>query len=336
LQIAKIHLDLVEESPGPLALRQEQAAAVLESACGASRDGAHDVQVRQQRLGRRGLRSDGRWRRVVGDAQDEQRVSHHQLPCRLDSRDVGLIEPTDLACAQPMRHDRLDEPHAVSGIGARQRHAVLHRGVRDQPAVVHVLLHGLGQRAHQTHAARDPAHAAIEAPGQRVERQAVIVMQRAEQPALLERAVGGIRTQELPKDQRLSLRHLPHDGGDGVPVQPAETPDAFVAVDDDVGRPVDHHHDRHLLTGIGQGRQEAAFARRLPQAQPLVPQLELMKFQVHRPSVRRRLLWHRADRVLHGGRGKSAATSNAASHLTGPTGLARLTGEVGPLPLSDQ
>jgi len=200
-----------------------------------------------------------------------------------------------------MRHDRLDEPHAVSSIGARQRDEVLHRGVRDQPAVVYVLLHGLGQRAHQTHAARDPAHAAIEAPGQRVERQAVIVMQRAEQPALLERAVGG--TQELPKDQRLSLRHLPHDGGDGVPVQPAETPDAFVAVDDDVGRPADHHHDRHLLTGIGQGRQEAAFARRLPKAQPLVPQLELMKFQVHRPSVRRRLLWHRADRVLRRARG---------------------------------
>ena len=45
MQIAKIHLDLVEEPPGALALRRQQAAAVLESACGASGDGADDVQV---------------------------------------------------------------------------------------------------------------------------------------------------------------------------------------------------------------------------------------------------------------------------------------------------
>ena len=42
-----------------------------------------------------------------------------------------------------------------------------------------------------------------------------------------------------------------------------------------------------------------------------------MKFQVHGPSVRWRPLSHRAGRVLPGDRGKSAQTSNTASHLTG-------------------
>jgi len=44
----------------------------------------------------------------------------------------------------------------------------------------------------------------------------MVFVQRAEQPALLERAVGGVGAQELSKDQGLGLRHLPHDGGDGV------------------------------------------------------------------------------------------------------------------------
>ena len=72
-----------------------------------------------------------------------------------------------------------------------------------------------------------------------------------------------------------------HDGGDGVPVQLAEAADAFVPVDDDVRRPADHHHDRHLLAGVRQRRQQPALARRLAHAQPLVTHLELMKFQLH-------------------------------------------------------
>jgi hypothetical protein len=208
LQIAKIQLDLIEDAPGPLALGREQAAAVLEPTRRASRHGPHDVQVGQQGVGGRGLRA-YRGRRLVGDPQHEQRVSHHELTRGVDAGDVGLIEPPDLARAEPMRHDRLDEPNAVRGIGARQGHEVLHRGVRDQAPIVDLLLDGLRQRAHQTQAARDPAHAAIEAPRQCVERQAVILMERAEQPALLQRTGGRLRMQQLPKDQGVGLRHLP-------------------------------------------------------------------------------------------------------------------------------
>ena len=326
MQIAKIRLDLIEEPPGALALWRQEAAALVQAAMGPPRDGPHDVQVGQERVGRGGLRSDRRRRRVVGHAQHEPRVGQHELARGVDPSDVRVIEPPDLPRAESMGHERLDEAHAVGGIGARQGHEVLHRRMRDQPAVVHVLLDGLGQRAHQTHAARHPAHTAIEPPRQRLQRQAMILMQRAQQPALLERAVGGIRAQQLPKDQRVGLRHLPHDGGDGIPVQLAETADAFVPVDDDVRRSADHHHDRHLLAGVRQRGQQPTFARRLAHAQPLVAQFELMKFQVHihRPRPR---LWHRADRVLGEGSGKSAAKSRGVNDFTGPLVLRRSRGK---------
>jgi len=216
-----------------------------------------------------------------------------------------------------MRHNGLPEADTVGGVGARQRHEILHGGMRHELAVVDVLLDRVGQRLHQTQAPGHPAHAAIEAPGQRVEGQAMVVVQRAQQPALLERAVGRVGVQHLPKDQRLGLRHLPDHGGHRVALQAPETADPLVAVHDHVRGAGRHHDDRDLLAGVGQRRQEASFPRRLPHAQPLVPHIELMKFQLHGLSVRWGLLSHRADRVLRRGHGKSDAKPHAASHLAG-------------------
>ena len=125
---------------------------MLEPTRGASGDGADDVQVGEQRLGRGRIRSYGRARGVVGDAQHEQRVGQHQLARGLWAGDVDLIEPPDLPGAEPMRRDRLDKTEAIARVGARHRHQILHRGVRDQTAVPHVLLHRVGERAHQTQA----------------------------------------------------------------------------------------------------------------------------------------------------------------------------------------
>jgi hypothetical protein len=104
LQIAKIQLDLIEEAPGPLPLGREQAAAVLEPTGGAARDGPDDVQVGQQGVGAGGFGANRR-RRLVGHAQDEQRVCHHQVTRGVDAPHVGVIEPADLPCAEPMRHE---------------------------------------------------------------------------------------------------------------------------------------------------------------------------------------------------------------------------------------
>jgi hypothetical protein len=125
---------------------------VLETARGASGDGAENVQVGEEGLGRRGIRSHGRTRGLVSDAQHEQRVGQHQLARSVGPREVDLIEPADLSSAEPMRCDRLDEAEAIGRVGARHRHEVLHRRVRDDPSVLDVLLDGLGERAHQTQA----------------------------------------------------------------------------------------------------------------------------------------------------------------------------------------
>jgi hypothetical protein len=285
LQIAKVRLDLIEEAPRSLALRREQPAAVLEPAMGASGDGAQDVQITQQRLRGGGLGAHGCPRRVIGDAQYEERIGQHQLACGARPRQVDLIESADLPGAEPMRRDRLHEAEAIGGVGARHRHAVLHRGVWDQPSRLHVLLDRIGQRAHQTQAPGHPAHAAIEAPRERVEGEVMVVVQGAEQPPLFERAVGGVGAQELAKDQCLGLRHLPHDGRDRIALQPAEAAHAFVAIHHHVRRAPGHDHDRHLLARVRQRGQQPPFARRLSHPQPLVPPVELMKFQVH-PSIR--------------------------------------------------
>ena len=252
-----------------------------------ARDGAQDVEIGEQGLGGRGVWAHGGARPVIGHPQHEQGIGEHEFAGGIGAGDVDLIEPADLTRGEPMRHDRLDEAHAVSRVGARQRHEVFHRGVRDERAILDVALHGIGEGSHQPEAPRDPAHAAIEAARQDVQRQTMLLMQRAQQPALLERAVGRVCVEQLPKDQRIRLRHLPEHGGHRVALQPAEAADAFMAVHDHVGGARRHNHDWHLLTGVRQRRQEAPFPRRLPHPQPLIPHIELMKFQLHGPSVRR-------------------------------------------------
>ena len=254
---------------------------------GPARDGTEQVEIGEQGLGGRGVRSHRGARRVVGHSQHEQGVGEHQLAGGGGAGDVDLIEPADLTRSEPVRRDRLDEAHAVSRVGARQRHEVFHRGVRDELAGLDALLHGVGQGAHQPEVSRDPAHTAIEAPRQHIERQPMILMQRPQQPALLEGAVGRVGVQQLPKDQRLGLRHLPDHRRHGVVLQPPEAADAFVAIHHHVRRARGHDHNRHLLTGVRQRRQQAPFPRRLPYPQPLIPHIELMKFQLHGPSVRR-------------------------------------------------
>ena len=281
---------------------------------GAARDGAQDVEIGEQGLGGRGVRSHGGARPVVGDAQHEQRIGQDQLARGGRPGDVGLIEPADLPGAQPMRRNRLDEADAVGRVGARHRHEVLHRGVRDQPSGLHVLLDRVGQRAHQTQAPGHPAHAAIEAPRQRVERQAMLLMQRAQQPALLERAGGRVgaaaaaersapRAPPSPRPRRPRCRAA----GAGDSGRACGRPRPRMAA------PV-HDHDRHLLAGLGQRGQQPSFPRRLSHAQPLVPQIELMKLELHgsgagaRPGRRRALTGAR--------RAGPAETACAAPHAT--------------------
>jgi hypothetical protein len=114
-----------------------------------------------------------------------------------------------------------------------------------------------------------------------------------------------------------SASGISHTTAATVSLQPTQAADSLVPIDDDVRRAGGHRDDGHLLPDVGQRRQAPAFARRLPDTQPLIPQLELMKFHVHGPAIRWRLLWPRADRVLHLRPGKSAAKSCLVNHFPG-------------------
>lgn len=86
------------------------------------------------------------------------------------------------------------------------------------PPLTDVLLDRRRERPHEIQTAGDPAHAPIEAARERVERQALLVMQRVQQPALLEHAVGRVRLQELSQDEGIGFREIPEDGRDAIAV----------------------------------------------------------------------------------------------------------------------
>ena len=75
--------------------------------------------------------------------------------------------------------------------------------MRDDVAVADMLLNRLRERANQTEAARDPAHAPIEAPRDHLEREPMLLVQRPQQPRLLEDVLGRVGLQQLTKDQGL-------------------------------------------------------------------------------------------------------------------------------------
>ena len=119
---------------------------MLQAARDASRDGAEQMQVGDQRVRRRGLGSEARPCVIVGDPQYVGSVS---TSSREASAPVTyLIEPSDLPRGRSMRGDDVGQPHTVGGVGARHGDEVAHGGVGDETTILHVLLDCLGQCAH--------------------------------------------------------------------------------------------------------------------------------------------------------------------------------------------
>ena len=225
---------------------------MLQAAMRSSGERAQHVEIGEERVGCRHVGAKTRGRGLVSETEDEPRVSQHQLARGLRPGEVVLIEAANLARRQAMRRNHRHEAETVVRVGARQRHQILHRRMRDDVAVADVLLNRVGERAQQAEAPRHPAHTAIEAPRDDVERQSVLLVQRAQQPRLLEHVLGRVGLEQLAKDQRLTGRHLPDDGGDGVAVQPTQAADTLLAVDDEIARGGGDGDDRHLLPDLGE------------------------------------------------------------------------------------
>jgi hypothetical protein len=72
------------------------------------------------------------------------------------------IQLSRFSAAQPVAGKALRHALAVVRTRPRHRHQELHRHVRRDRAIAHLLLHTVGKQLHQTHPPRYPTRAAIE------------------------------------------------------------------------------------------------------------------------------------------------------------------------------
>lgn len=132
--------------------------------------------------------------------------------------------------------------------------------MRGDLACPHALLHRFGKLLHQRQPARDPAHAAIEAPRQILQAVAEALLQFRKQPTLLERRLLLRQAHRPVQHQRLGFAHVPNGRLYRVAPQLLQCRHALVAVDDLI--PVrlifkGDNHDRRLLSRCGQRCQQS-------------------------------------------------------------------------------
>ena len=337
-QFVDIVTGATARAPDAVAIGGDHGEAVAHALTGATGHCADDMQITEQghHGTRRGRHVDGRPLHLFVQAQHQPRVGEHERADRRGSPDVRVVEPTDLTRGQAARGDRFGQLHARGGVGARQGHEILHRGVRRELPVLDPSLHDRRQLAHQAHAPRHPAHAAVEAARQLFQRAGVGLMQRPQQPPLLERGVGRLAVEQLMEDERLRFAHRPADRVDRIAVQLPQAPDPLVAINDDVvaGVPLaSHDDDRHLLAGLGDRRQQPPFARGLADPQRLVAQIQLMEFEVQRaPLLRHRVPWHHRARVFRDDQGKLARNPSDINQLSQALVFRGSRGKSAPIP----
>lgn len=149
-------------------------------------------------------------------------------------------------------------------------------------AAAHILLDLRWKLTDQGQAPGDPAHALVHSQGQLLLAQPLAAQCR-QQPALLKLRQDFGAALATVQQQRFALIEVPKRRPHSVPAQPLQTAQTLEAVDHQVPICILHHHDRHLLTLLGERGQKATLALRTPQTQVLVAAIKLMKFQIHAP-----------------------------------------------------
>lgn len=138
------------------------------------------------------------------------------------------------------------------------------------------LLNLFGQLPHQTQTPADPAATVIETSGQLIQGKLETLVKLAQQPPLLDRAGRRTGPHRSIQHQRIGFRQLPAQRSDRVPAQPPQGAHALVAIDDDDPVVADDHHDRDLLTQLGQRGHQPTLPHRRAALQPRVAQVQLM------------------------------------------------------------
>ena len=165
------------------------------------------------------------------------------------------------------------------------RHEILHRQLGRDLSFAHLLLDGFRQKLDQPQTPRYPAHAAIEAPRQFLQRVAKALLHLRQQPALFERAFLPAESQRPVQQQSFRFAHRPDGRFDRVPTQLLKRRDALVAVDQHIAAAVvlrEHDHDRCLLATVSQRRHQPSLPVRLANSQVFPSPVELVKLQSHR------------------------------------------------------
>ena len=172
----------------------------------------------------------------------------------------GGIQLPGLPGVAVMLGEGRGHPLAVLQVDARHRHQILHRHVRGEFALAHLLLDGLRQKLDQRQPPRHPAHAAVKPSRQLIQPISEALLHLRQQPALLQCGLVLGETQRTVQQQSLGLAHRPDHRFHRVAAQLLERRDALVAVDDQVTVPVvwgENHHNRYLLARLSQRRHQA-------------------------------------------------------------------------------
>ena len=197
------------------------------------------------------------------------------------------IQLAGLARIAVMLGEDRGHPLAILQALACHRHQKLHRHLRQDLALAHLLLDRFRQKFHQGQPPRYPAHAAIEPARQLVEAIAEALLQLRQQPALFQRGLVFAQPQRAVQQHGRGLAHRPYHRLHRVPSQLLQRRDPLIAVDDHVTVCLAfrrHHHDGHLLSRFGQRGQQPPLPRRMANPKVLPAPVELVKLQLHRKA----------------------------------------------------
>jgi hypothetical protein len=202
--------------------------------------------------------------------------------CRRRSAPGG-IQLSRFPAAQPVTGKPLRHAPAVVRTGPGHRNQELHRHVRRDGAVAHLLLHTAGKQLDQSHPSRHPARAAIETARQFLKAIAEALLQFHQQPAFFQSRFVVARTHRPIQKQSLHFAQRPDHRLHRIPTQLLESRGPLIAVDHQVSirLPGCDHYDRSLLTAGRQRCQQTPMPLRPAYAEVLKTPLKLVKFQPH-------------------------------------------------------
>jgi len=233
----------------------------------------------------------GRLRRLLPlGLQKQLRLIQKPLANRRGCSPPGGVELPRFPAAQAMPRKPLGHALAVFWTATRHWYQELHRHVRRDGAVAHLLLHTLRKQLDQPHAPRHPARAAIKTAGQLLQPIAEAMLQLHQKPAFFQRRLVIAATHGTIQKQSFDFAQRPDHRLHRVPAQLLKCRNPLVAVDDQVMLWTlgGHHDNRRLLPTGRQRRQQTPLTLRPMHPKVLQPSLKLVKFQPHHPRPLRR------------------------------------------------